>query len=160
MNEYGQIPTQLNCDVYTYVEIEDHSIAEAMVHFGMSKRSVYQHINTYRDRNPLPEDYVKRLRERAKAIGNKALIAIEDNLDSEKPDLHTALQVAKGTGVLVEKQEIETSLVVHDSVSPEERFKAIRDEWAKRNLDFHPEVPDSNTTPKVIANIETKSDEV
>lgn len=151
-------PTELNRDVWQYVEIDGHTIAEAMEHFNLTSPSIYRHIKRYRDGMPLPDDYVHRLRNRAKRIADKALDVIESNLDSDKPDMHTAIQTAKGTGAFVEKQEIETSLVVHDSVSPEERFRQIRDEWAKRNLDFHPEVPDSNTTSSQIPQPKTVLD--
>lgn len=124
MNEYGEVPTELNRDVWTYVEIDGHTKDEAAAHFGISKRMVYAHINRYRDRNPLPDDYVARLRSRAKAIANKALNAVEDNLDSDKPDLHAAIQIAKGTGVLVEKTETETTLYVTEG-DPNERFREV-----------------------------------
>jgi hypothetical protein len=126
-----------------------------MDHFGMSKRSVYKHINTYRDRNPLPDDYVTKLRNRAKSIGAKALDVIEDNLSSDKPDMHTAIQTAKGTGAFVEKQEIETSLVVHDSISPEDRFKQISQAVLGRNPDIESKKPDCNIPPSQIAQSET-----
>lgn len=116
--------TELNRDVWTFVEIEGHTIQEAMDHFGIAKRTVYQHINQYRDRNPLPDAYIDNLRKRAKAIAAKGLKAIEDNLDGDKPDLHAAIQIAKGTGVLVEKTETETTLYVTEG-DPNERFREV-----------------------------------
>lgn len=154
-----KVPTELNRDVYTYIEIDGHSIAEAMDHFGLAKRTIYMHLNKYRDLVPLPDDYVAKLRDRAKRIGDKALNVIEDNLSSDKPDMHTAIQTAKGTGAFVEKQEIETSLVVHSDISPEEQFRRIREEWAKRNPDFGLESGKLDITHQQIASIETpKSD--
>lgn len=147
--------TELNRDVWTYVEIEGHTIQDAMEHFGIAKRTVYQHMSQYRDRNPLPDEYINNLRKRAKVIAQLGLDAIEDNLRSDKPDLHTALQVNKGTGVLIEKQEIETSLVVHSDISPEEQFRRIREEWAKRNPDFGLGGGKSDITPQQIANTKT-----
>lgn len=152
------IPTEKNRDVWQYCVVEGHSRKEAADHFNLDESSICKHIKRYEDYMPLPEGYIDQLRNHAKRIAAKALDVIETNLGSEKPDMHTAIQVGKGTGVLVEKQEIETSLVVHDSVSPEERFRQIRDEWAKRNLDFHSESPDSNITPQQIAEVKTPLD--
>lgn len=155
MGYLDQPATELNCKVFTFVEIEGHSIQEAMDHFGIAKRTVYQHINTYRDRTPLPDSYLTKLRDRYLRVGDKALTKLEEYVDTDKPEPETMRKVVKDAGIGVERQEIETSLVVHDSVSPEERFRQIRDEWAKRNLDFHPEVPDSNTTSPQIPQSET-----
>ena len=149
--------TELNCRVFTFVEIEGHTIQEAMVEFGIAKRTVYQHINQYRDRTPLPDSYLATLRDRYLRVGDKALTKLEEYVDTEKPEPETMRKVVKDAGIGVERQEIDTKLIVHDSVSPEERFKAIRDEWAKRNLDIGPKQADINTTPQVIANIETES---
>lgn len=152
------IPTEKNRDVWQYCVVEGHSRKEAADHFGLDESSICKHIKRYEDYMPLPEGYIDQLRNHAKRIAAKALDVIETNLGSEKPDMHTAIQVGKGTGVLVERQEIETSLVVHDSVSPEERFKAIRDEWARRNLDFASTASELDTTPKLISDVKTNPD--
>lgn len=150
--------TELNRDVWTYVEIEGHTIQDAMEHFGIAKRTVYQHMSQYRDRNPLPDEYINNLRKRAKVIAQLGLDAIEDNLRSDKPDLHTALQVNKGTGVLIEKQEIETSLVVHDTISPEDRFRQISQAVLGRNPDIGQPKPELDITSQQIANVKTIPD--
>lgn len=122
--EYLEPPTTLNRDVWQYVDIERHTIEEAARHFNLSESSIYRHVKKFKERMPLPDDYITLLRNRAKRLADLGLDAIEDNLLSGEPDLHTAVQVAKGTGILVEKIESEQVLYVTGE-DPEKRWREV-----------------------------------
>ena len=140
-------PTELNRDVYAFVELEGHTIEEAMEAFGIKRRTVYQHINTFRDRTPLPDDYLALLKNRAKYIASKALSVIETNLDSDKPDTHVAVQTAKGTGVFVEKSETEVRTQVIEYDPEEAKRQAIESVLGRVNPDIQSEKSILNTPP-------------
>lgn len=152
----GYPPTDLNRDVWQYVEIDGHTKDEAMQHFGMAESTVNRHVKRYKDMMPLPDDYVAKLRNRAKRIAEKALDVLEDNMNSDKPETHAAIQVAKGTGVLVERTEVDATMYVTDA-DPKQRFSEVlqKVQQGTANPDIDTKSDDLNIIPPQIADTES-----
>ncbi len=101
----SRTPTDRQFEVWNYIEILGHSYPEAAQHFGCTLNNIKQLLDKYVAVGHLPPDYIQRKREEAKRIAGISLQRIREDQEGGKADLHTAVQVCKGTGILVDRVE-------------------------------------------------------
>lgn len=129
----SEFPTELNRDIFDYVEVQQHTAKEARDHFGVSLQAIYWHLGQFRQRCPLPPDYIERLRNACKQLAEKSLMVINKQLDeqmdkTEGTDATIAIKTARGNTVLVDQSNVQLTGTLESPSDPNKLIDDLLDE--------------------------------
>lgn len=129
----GEFPTELNRDIFDYVEVQQHTAKEAAAYFSMSLQSIYWHLTQFKQRCPLPPDYIERLRNACKQLGNKAIMVIDKQLDeqlekTEGTDATIAVKALRGNTIMIEQSNVQLSGTLESPHDPNKLIDDLVDE--------------------------------
>lgn len=122
--------TERDAEIFGYVKIQNHSIKEAEAEFGITANAIHVHIRKFQELTPLPTGFIEMQQNVARQLGAEALKVIEEHFRGKKPDVHAAIKVAKGVGILSDMASVDVTYRVKES--PEVNLGKVAEEIAKR----------------------------